>query len=125
MERRRGEGDRDAVRAAEQVLRVAGGVGRAPARGDHQIAHVPAAEERTEPLRLCGLHVEQAREGIGLLPELELEPAHVTASATASKLTRLPPCVAMYAGPSGRQTGTPISTTTVGESCSVSSRIQA
>ena len=53
VERRRRERDRHAVRAAEQVLRVARGVRRAAARGDQEVADVRPAEERAELAARC------------------------------------------------------------------------
>ena len=119
--------------AREKLLEF---ISRAPEKGNPSITKlraeeltafrtwiVAAAKEPAQAPGLRGLRLEQPRQRIRLLPELELEAGHATTSATASKLTRLPPCVAMYAGHWGRHTGTPISTTTEGESCAVSSRI--
>ena len=60
VERRRGERDGDAVRPAEQVLGVAGGIRGAAARGDQEVADIAAAEERAE---LAGRSRPAARAG--------------------------------------------------------------
>ncbi len=61
------------MRAAEQVLGVAGGVRRAAARGDQDVLHVVSSEQRGDLRRFVALPVEETRQRIGLLGELALE----------------------------------------------------
>ena len=95
-ERRRRERDRDPVRAAEQVLRVARGVRRASARGDQDVLHVAPAEEPGDLLGIRQLLLDQARERRRLVAQLALEMARhrPSTSPAAASDARPPPYVA-------------------------------
>ena len=71
--------------SSEQVLRVARRVRRAAARGDQDVLDVGAPEELRDAVRGRRLPLDQARERLGLLRQLGLEPrAHVEQLRTAS-----------------------------------------
>ena len=76
VQRRRREHHRHAVRATEEVLRVARDVRGASARRDQEEADVPLVEEPSRRTRRLGLALEQMPERLRLLSQLSLEPRH-------------------------------------------------
>ena len=69
---------------AEQVLRVARGVVRAAARGDHDVAGSALADPGGDRLGLRASVAQQPPEHLGLLADLRLHQAHQRTSRGAA-----------------------------------------
>ena len=87
VQRRRGERDRHARQAPEQVLRVAGGVVGGAAGGDHGVARAAAGDLARGGRDRAALLGEQALEHLGLLGDLRPSERQRLPSLTRTRST--------------------------------------